>query len=574
MPRLVRRFVASACLVLLSLDASPFAQSQAPAPGQTTPGMPPRMLAGQNQPKGTAVVRGTVVAADTGAPLRRVLVRASAPEAQDTKAATTDDQGRFEIKELVGGRYTITAQKTGYVTLAYGQRRVSERGTLVEIAAGQTVEKISLALPRGGVVTGRVSDEFGEPLAEAMVQVQRYRFMPGGRRLVPMGRGDMTDDQGSFRLYGLEPGEYIVSATLRNMSGMMTMANGRPAPDSDQGYAPTYYPGTPSQQEAQRVTVAPGQEVSGISFALTPTRVARISGRVTGAPDGASADGFVMVRPEEGLTGGMMPGGMVQPDGTFEIPSVAPGRYVLQVQPRTRGTTELVGLASVTVAGADVENVAIALRPAGRIAGRFEFEGGTPSDVTPAMVRVLALPADPMGSRVFMGALPQTGNDFSFSLQGVMGAATLRATVPPGWYLQSIRHGSDDVTDTPVQLDAGADIRDVRILLTRTATTLSGTVRDERGNPMVDATVVVFPDDDTKWTFASRQLRTLRPDTQGRFETRGLPPAANYRILAVQGLEDGQLYDPEFLSGVRDRAERLALAPGESKTVDLRLRPQ
>lgn len=564
----VRLFVAPVVAsALLVLPSALTAQAPAPAPGQ--PGMPPRMMAGQNQPKGTAVVRGTVVAADTGAPLRRVLVRASAPEAQDMKVATTDDQGRFEIKELVGGRYGITAQKTGYVTLSYGQRRASERGTVVEIAAGQTVEKIAVALPRGGVITGRIADELGEPLAEAMVQVQRFRYMPGGRRLVPMGRGDMTDDQGTFRLYGLEPGEYVVSATLRNMSGMM-MANGRPAPDSDQGYAPTYYPGTPSQQDAQRVTVAAGQEVSGVSFALTPTRVARISGRVTGA-DG-TLDGFVMVRPEHGFVGGPTPGGMVQADGTFEIASVAPGRYVLQVQPRTRGTTELVGLTSLTVAGADVENVTIALRPAGRITGRFEFEGGAPSDVTPGMVRVMAIPVDPMGSRMFMGPPPQTGNDFSFALQGVMGAVNLRTSVPPGWYLQSIRHGGDDVTDAPVQLDPGTDVRDVRILLTRTATTLSGTVRDERGTPVVDATVVVFLDDDSKWSMASRHLRTLRPDTQGRFETRGLPPASNYRIVAVQGLEDGQAYDPEFLTSVRDRAERLALAPGESKAFDLRLR--
>jgi hypothetical protein len=161
----------------------------------------------------------------------------------------------------------------------------------------------------------------------------------------------------------------------------------------------------------------------------------------------------------------------------------------------------------------------------------------------------------------------------SFRGQGFLGSVLLRASVPSGWYIASIHHGADDVTDTPVRLEAGTDVRDVRILLTRTATTLSGTVRDDRGSPVVDATVVIFPDDDEKWNFGSRQLRTLRPDTQGHFETRGLPPAANYRIVAVQGLEDGQAYDPEFLTSVRDRADRLALTPGESKTVDLRLRP-
>lgn len=566
----MRRVFASVVLVApLVMMAGP---RSSPALAQTgTQVTGPRGTVTGQVPAGTAALRGTVVSADTGTPLRRVLVRAQAAEAQDVKAATTDDQGRFEIRELAGGRYTITAQKTGYVTLSYGQRRVGERGTVVSVPAGQTVEKIALALPRGGVITGRVSDEFGEPLAEASVQVQRYRYMPGGRRLMPMGRPDTTDDQGTFRLYGLEPGDYVVSATLRNASGMM-MVGGRPAPDSDQGYAPTYFPGTPSQQDAQRVSVAPGQEVSGIAFALTPTRVARISGRVTGGPEGAPADGFVMVRPEEGFTGGMMPGGMVQADGTFEIAGVPPGRYVLQVQPRQRGDNDLIGVTSVTVSGADLQNLTIAMQRPGSVSGRFEFEGGPPADLNPTMVRFMPMPADPMSSRFMMTSPPQTNPDYSFRGQGFLGSVMLRASAPPGWYLASIHHGADDVTDTPVRLEPGTDVRDLRILFTRTATTLSGTVRDDRGNPVVDATVVVFPDDDQKWNFGSRHLRTLRPDTQGRFETRGLPPASNYRVVAVQGLEDGQAYDPEFLTSVRDRADRLTLTQGETKTVDLQLK--
>jgi Carboxypeptidase regulatory-like domain len=563
------RVFAAAVLVVPLVMAGPRSSPASAQTGTQTTG--PRGTVTSQAPAGTAVLRGTVVAADTGTPLRRVLVRAQAAEAQDIKAATTDDQGRFEIRELAGGRYTITAQKTGYVTLSYGQRRVGERGTVVAVPAGQTVEKIALALPRGGVITGRVSDEFGEPLAEAMVQVQRYRYMPGGRRLMPVGRPDTTDDQGTFRLYGLEPGDYVISATVRNASGMV-MVGGRPAPESDQGYAPTYFPGTPSQQDAQRVTVAPGQEVSGIAFALTPTRVARISGRVTGGPEGVAAEGYVMIRPEEGFTSGMVPGGTVQADGTFEIAGVPPGRYVLQLQPRQRGDNDLVGVTTVTVAGEDLQNLVITLQRPGSVSGRFEFEGGPPAGLSPTMVRFMPLPANPGSSSFMMSSLPQTNADYSFRGQGFLGSVLLRASAPSGWYVAAILHGADDVTDTPLRLGPGIDVRDVRILLTQTATTLSGTVRDDRGSPVVDATVVVFPDDE-KWNFGSRHLRTLRPDTQGHFETRGLPPASTYRIVAVQGLEDGQAYDPEFLTSVRDRADRLTLTPGESKAVDLRLRP-
>ncbi len=137
------------------------------AGGQRTP--PRAMRPGNEAPRGTAVLRGQVVAADTGAPIRRAQVRVSAPEAQDTRMTTTDEQGRFELKELVGGRYTVTASKGGFVSLQYGQRRPSERGTPVDLPAGQTLEKVVIGLPRGSVIAGRIVDEFGEPLTGAQV---------------------------------------------------------------------------------------------------------------------------------------------------------------------------------------------------------------------------------------------------------------------------------------------------------------------------------------------------------------------------------------------------------------------
>jgi hypothetical protein len=98
-------------------------------------------------------------------------------------------------------------------------------------------------------------------------------------------------------------------------------------------------------------------------------------------------------------------------------------------------------------------------------------------------------------------------------------------------------------------------------------------VRDDRGNAVLDATVLVFVDDETQWRFQSRFIRTARPDTSGRYEITGLPASADYRVLAVQGMEEGQATDPEFLASLRDRAERLSLNDGEIKTLDVRLRP-
>ena len=216
--------------------------------GQERPQGPPAGAAGRAQrpvraqgpraeaPRGTAVLRGQIVAADNGSPIRRAQVRVTSPDAREGRIATTDAQGRFEIKELPAGRYTITASKGGFVSLQYGQRRPSESGTPLELGDGQTIEKITIGLPRGSVLGGRISDEFGEPVANASVMAWRYAYAAGTRRLMPAGQNarDTTDDQGHYRLFGLPPGDYYVSAILRTGGPEVTDPMGEQS-----GYAST-----------------------------------------------------------------------------------------------------------------------------------------------------------------------------------------------------------------------------------------------------------------------------------------------------------------------------------------------
>ena len=115
-------------------------------------------------------------------------MRVSGVGLRESRVATTDAQGRFEVRELAAGRYTLTASKGGFVTLQYGQRRPGESGTPLELGDAQTLDKLIIGLPRGSVISGRITDEFGEPVVNAAVTAWRYAFVGGTRRLVRAGR--------------------------------------------------------------------------------------------------------------------------------------------------------------------------------------------------------------------------------------------------------------------------------------------------------------------------------------------------------------------------------------------------
>src|SRR2546428_7196786 len=130
-----------------------------------------------------------------------------------------DESGSFEGTDLPGGRYTVAVSKTGFIALSYGQRRPLQAGTPLQLLDGQQLKSIDFRLPRGGAIAGRILDEDGEAMPGATVRVMRYQYLQGDRRLVQAGTAQ-TDDKGSYRVWGLMPGDYYVTATARGVGGL------------------------------------------------------------------------------------------------------------------------------------------------------------------------------------------------------------------------------------------------------------------------------------------------------------------------------------------------------------------
>jgi carboxypeptidase family protein len=514
---------------------------------------------------GTGVIRGRVVRADTGEPLRRVQVRVdewSTGDRGGPASTMTDAEGRYELTQLPAGRYQLKATRGGYVEVAYGQRRPFERGRPLELDEGAVLKNIDFALPPGAVVTGRIVDETGEAVASVSVALERRRYVDGARRLVAENAGS-TDDRGEFRIFGVPPGDYVIVARLD-------------APDLGSRdrvrYVPTYYPGTPVASEAQAVTIAAGQELPGVTIALVRAATATVRGFVRSS--GQATLGPITVVTAREVNGPQAYGegvmAIAAPDGSFAVAGLLPGAYVLEAR------SEL-GLAyaskEISVEGADVAGVSLMLSKGATARGRIRFDTGHPPPglrasevfVTPSFVD------DLVDHHIMMsagGGPPVAHDDWTFELQGLSGHGFIRAGTIGDWQLKCVRREGVDVTDTP--LDFATDIDGLEIELTGQATTVSGAVLDDRGGVALDGTVIVFADDPRKWGPQSRFIGSARPDQQGRFSIRGLPPG-RYVAIAVGYLQPGEERDPDALETWRKGATRFTLSEGETHALDLKL---
>jgi hypothetical protein len=538
-----------------------------PADAQRRPGMPPRDRPSGPE-TGTAVISGRITAAETGTPLRRAIVRVSGRELRTSRSTMTDPEGRYLIGELPAGSHNVSADKGGYVQAQYGQKTPNTPGRTLTLADGQKLENLDIGLYRGGVITGFVSDEFGEPIADARVQVLRLRWMNGQRRPMPAGRGSTTNDRGEFRIWGLSPGEYFVAATAGDR-GYFDDESGDRA-----GYTPTYFPGTPSLEEAQRVSVAAGQESAGVSFALTLTRTVRISGTAVGSDGRPMTDGMVAVLPRTGGSFVMGPssGGRLR-DGTFTVGGVAPGEYTIQARTMGRRGVEEgeVAIANIVVAGEDISNLVLVATKGVRMTGRIRFDAA-PDEGTLARLRVFLPPVE-FGAGIMgrIGQSPVTAQG-AFELEDLQPGRrrVVLENLPKGWAISAVRVGGVDVADTGVEIGK-EDITGVEIQVTNRLTSVTGSVRDDRNDAATSYVVLVFSTDERHWelSMGSRRINAGRPDQNGVYRIEGLAPGSYFAVAVSEMPEEWG--NPELMERLIPLAERFSLNEGESKSLDLTL---
>jgi hypothetical protein len=443
-------------------------------------------------------------------------------ERMSQAGAPVDAEGRFEFPDVRPGSYRVVAtpvQTAMRYVQGFYPEALTDGPRSFRVTSDQAPAEIVIALPRGAAISGRVVDEHGAP--QSYVSVNVRESLAGGRTRAPVGfassLGLRTDDNGSFRLFGLQAGEYIVVAQPPPVPTSVT----RGLPRSS-AYPPTYYPAALSVADAGRLRLKPGEDLGPIDIVLERSRLVTIRGVVvdsTGAP--AFGAQVKLQKPTSPIViEGAASGFPTMGDGAFEIRLVPPGDYALTAYKYGGGRQEF-AWTPVSVS-TDVDGVVVRLRPGVDVGGQVIFD-------TPPTGSLLSLRIRPMeGPGASQSPGIQVKDDASFVLEHLFGPVLLRAEGWPGWQVKSVLYGGRDITDEPTELAPGTELR---VTLTDRLGTLAGVVTSERGDPIA-AAVVVFAEDPDLRHERSTMTRMVYAAANGRYVVDGLR-AGRYIAVAV-----------------------------------------
>jgi hypothetical protein len=463
---------------------------------------------------------------------------ASQVRGPNIRTMETDEAGRFSFANLDGGKYRLVAERQGFLRQSYGERKYSGAGTPIVVGDGQNVKDIQLRMNPQAVITGKVLDEDGEPLANVQVRAHRYLYQ-GGKHVWSQVASATSSDIGEFRLADLQPGRYLVSTNPRNLIRNPVFQPNEPLPtDPDMAYAATYYPSATASLTASPIDVGAGGEIRGIDIRLVKSRVWRVRGRVAGVDAnggrGRSAVQISLV-PAEGPNTSQLMSTARGNDGSFEIRNVPSGSYILHGQ--TQGNGQMFAASvPVNVTGSHVDGLSLQLTSGGDLQGTVKL---VDADGLNIELKNLSVVLRPAGNEGFGGGpgRSKVDGDMKFAIKGVppMKFAVSVIGVPNTCYLKSVTYGGRDVTSEGLDMSAGGQME---VTISAAPAQIDAVVMDKDNKPLASAVVAIVPKEG--------QPIVMTTDDNGILSARGLKPG-DYKLLAWEDVESGAPYDPDFL---------------------------
>jgi hypothetical protein len=484
----------------------------------------------------------------------------------------------------------------------YGQRGTLGRGVVFPIGDGEQKKNVRLEMAPVGSITGRILDIDNRPVGHAAVMA----FSPiyrNGERVVTLLELVHSDDRGEYRLFSLTPGRYYVAARLEDLTrrtvplgfyppGRMLASDRVESPVVTRRTLPTgevveetyqivYFGGGTNPDLASPIDVGVGATISGVDIALGTGRIPsrHIRGTVLASANTAFPPGTRVVAVPQRYTSDMLlPVGMMDSKGVFDLAGAVPGKYYLNAlvpaDPNIRTTPPpqpQYGVVSIEVGESHLEGVSITATPGFPVSGKITLENRPDTDPDLAKVRVEMTP-DP-----WIQGFPNTNWNPSFAPNGVFTFRTLQqgnyfpvvTGLPANGYTKSIRYGNTDLMLTPLHVDAPVEGR-IEVVIGTDAATFSGRVFDDRSERPVNVKVALIPDEPfrRRWDL----YKSTTTDQSGSFTIKLVAPG-DYKVFAWEEADDNIWTMSDFLRVDEGRGRAIHIGTSGNEKLDITVIP-
>ncbi|HLJ88013.1 MAG TPA: carboxypeptidase-like regulatory domain-containing protein [Candidatus Angelobacter sp.] len=477
-----------------------------------------------------AIVEGTVVSAMGGRPLPRAKVFLNfVGKNQPPEVVSTDDAGRFLLRNIDPGTYRLSASKEGFFT----DEHLFYQAT-IDVSEGRRSSGTLIRLLPLAVLKGRVVEQHNDPMQHVAISVYGLDYFRGQPRLNAIAHG-VTDDRGEYRISGVRPGSYFLMADY-DAHREWTSAFGNTKVnrlEPELAYADVFFPDTPDILQAQKVEVHAGDE-SEVDFALNGVPGVSIQGRIlngiTGMPSAKPSIEIYQGR----FTAAAIHNAQVSvhPEG-FLIENVSPGLYTLRAT-FSEGDNPYTGEQMVRVGNGGVRNLELVAMP------HFEVRGHIRTTDGKAARAHLSVEFAAIGSRsgaffnaddVFRVSANTSDLKFTGKLQPGDHYRVRVLGLPADYYLKSVLIAGQDVPQNDLVI--GGDGVDLELLISPGAGRIDGLAFNSRNEAVRGSYIALLPEGSTQ--IDSDLIRRTRADGNGKFSLDGLPPGS-YRLLAWEDI--------------------------------------
>ncbi len=522
-------------------------------------------------------LEGQVISDLDERPLRRAHVMLRPAEAGLTAVGgEADDKGNFDLRDIPAGRYSLVAERDGYLATSVCLKGALRMPPVFSIGAGQSIRNLTFRLRPWAVITGKIRFEDGDPAIN--VRVAAYReYYARGRHGYSVMMIAATNDRGEYRMHGLEPGTYLVAAIYERAvspQGYREQARvdeeGKELPGF--GYTTTFFPNTVKLSEAVGVRLDYGRESGGIDIFLTPMRKVKIRGFVISGRSGVKiTNASIFLDRMDAHNNGALPAPAAarfdQRTSEFEIRDVTPGLYLM----RAEGSDDGVALstrAALTVPEQDIESVELLIKPQRRGSAKIRIEGGGKLDPKNSLTAALE-PRSEHGSTV--NSAIGRGPTFDFWLMEAETYDVYVYNLPDDFYLSEVRVNGSNVRELGVPGHAASFDNPFELVLDSRGGKVGGRVVATDGTPLSGASLMLLPDP------ALGRLQAYREgyaDEYGQFLIHGVAPG-KYVLLAWMDTAPCDVYDADNLEPCRSAgmAVDVALAAQENVTLTVKAKP-